>query len=85
MGKFNTKTKSANPVVRDVAQLMVTLRNADGATLIEAQDILKEFSDSWLASGESKNLAGAGQCCLTDTDLVTALEPVLEIWIDTQQ
>lgn len=71
-----------NPIVKNVAKLMKSLREADTDTLTEAREVLQNFSDSWLVEGDNKDFPGAGDCCLSDTDLTTALTPVLEVWID---
>lgn len=61
---------------------MKTLRQSDVETLNEAKEILKKFADSWLVEGSPEDLQGAGACCLSDTDLATALIPVIEILTD---
>lgn len=74
-----------NPIIKDVSKLMRTLRNADIETLKEAKEALQNFSDSWLETGENKNLEGAGECCLADSDLAVSVADVVGIWIENNE
>lgn len=77
--------KAANPIIRDVSKLLKTLRRSDCKTLEKAHLVLQSFSDAWLVDGEIKNLDGADDCTLSDTDLAVALIPVLEIYLENRQ
>lgn len=74
-----------NPIIKDVSRLIRSLRRADKEAVNEAREILQEFCDSWLISGDSKDLQGAGRCCLSDTDIATGLIPVLDVLIESKE
>lgn len=73
------KTTTGNPVVRDIAKLIKTIRNSDPETLADAKAELSKFCDAWLDTGEGADLCGAGSCCLADTDTALALIDVIQI------
>ena len=85
---MNVKTKtSANPnkVVSATAKLVRVIRNADLGELVDAQQELNRFSNSWLVDGNMANLPGLNDCCLSDTDVTDAINRVLEICIANMQ
>lgn len=71
-----------NPIIKDVSKLMRTLRNADVVTLRDAASKLNQFVGSWTETGDGSNLEGAGECCLADSDLASAVGEVVDVWID---
>lgn len=74
-----------NPISKQVARLVRAIRDADSATCEEAAAELKVFRDSWLEEGNNQNLAGAGDCCLSDTDTTEAVRECLEIHAENKK
>ena len=65
-------------VLKKVAQLLLAIRAADTQELEQAVEVLEKFSEAWLITGDGMDLEGAGDCCLSDTDITNAIKEVIE-------
>lgn len=78
------KETDMNTIIRATAKLVAAIRTADAETLKEAEAVLQKFGDSWLVEGDQKNLEGAGECCLSDTDVTEALKGAIGILAESR-